>query len=505
MNVEPLYPPHVAETLGWQSSSVPSAIAPMEFDLLARSFADGFQAALTELLGLEMEVAVRRRGGHLQTLVRGAGRTSRTKPVRPLVFDYRQRWRTQVAPATRAHVLAFERAAAVPPSEPEEMAARLEDVTRRMRQVTYDHHTLVLPARLAVDSLAEFVVTRALLPTRLDALELLAGHENATTATASRLWQLRSRAVADGTARLLDVDQEGDGYGLQHPGWSEDPTVPLALLARYADAQPACGPSRRLRLSTERRAQMLDRVKVRLRKEPTAVCEQFKRALAQARSATGVLEDHAPLMHANLTQKLRALLRRLGDQLVRAGLIETAADVLLLHVDELQGLGSDGATLADPHARRVELARPMPEAPSSFGEDPFADSEVAPALRRVFGAQAGNRNAADYLHATPGSAGRAVGPVRTLRQQRDLVDVEAGDVVVVPDSGAVWSFAFPVAAAVVARTGSPIGHCASLARDYAIPAVLGADVTRAGLRDGDVVEVDGDSGRISSVTRGRIT
>lgn len=50
------------------------------------------------------------------------------------------------------------------------------------------------------------------------------------------------------------------------------------------------------------------------------------------------------------------------------------------------------------------------------------------------------------------------------------------------------------AAAVVTDTGGVLSHSAVVAREYHIPAVVGAGIATTVVQDGELIEVDGDSG-----------
>jgi pyruvate,water dikinase len=63
-----------------------------------------------------------------------------------------------------------------------------------------------------------------------------------------------------------------------------------------------------------------------------------------------------------------------------------------------------------------------------------------------------------------------------------------------------WTPLFQRAAAVVVDTGGPASHAAIVAREYGIPAIMGtADGTDV-LSDGQLVTVDGDSGRVTAAS-----
>jgi phosphohistidine swiveling domain-containing protein len=54
--------------------------------------------------------------------------------------------------------------------------------------------------------------------------------------------------------------------------------------------------------------------------------------------------------------------------------------------------------------------------------------------------------------------------------------------------------AFATAVAVVSDTGGILSHCAVVAREYGIPAVVGTGNATSRITDGQMIEVDGDAG-----------
>lgn len=116
---------------------------------------------------------------------------------------------------------------------------------------------------------------------------------------------------------------------------------------------------------------------------------------------------------------------------------------------------------------------------------------AAPATAAPSGAQAD-----PVLHGLAASPGRATGRVRVLHSPSDGVRLVDGEVLVAPLTNPDWMPAVRRAAALVTDTGGITCHAAIVARELGVPAVVG---TRSGTRtltDGDVVTVDGSSGRV---------
>jgi pyruvate,water dikinase len=59
-----------------------------------------------------------------------------------------------------------------------------------------------------------------------------------------------------------------------------------------------------------------------------------------------------------------------------------------------------------------------------------------------------------------------------------------------------WTPLFPSLAGLVTDSGGILSHAAVVAREYALPAVVGAEVATTVVPDGALVSVDGTSGEV---------
>lgn len=104
------------------------------------------------------------------------------------------------------------------------------------------------------------------------------------------------------------------------------------------------------------------------------------------------------------------------------------------------------------------------------------------------------------LRGQPASAGQAIGPARIVRSHAEFNQLQPGDILVCPYTDPTWTPLFALAAGVVADTGGPLSHAAIVAREYGIPAVLGAE-RATNLDDGTQLLVDGSTGNVSIIER----
>lgn len=100
----------------------------------------------------------------------------------------------------------------------------------------------------------------------------------------------------------------------------------------------------------------------------------------------------------------------------------------------------------------------------------------------------------DDLRGHPGSAGVVTGRARIIGSITDADKLEPGEILVAPTTAPPWTPLFAVAGGIVTDTGGILSHCAVVAREYQIPAVVGCGNATSVIRDGQTIEVDGTQG-----------
>ncbi len=114
----------------------------------------------------------------------------------------------------------------------------------------------------------------------------------------------------------------------------------------------------------------------------------------------------------------------------------------------------------------------------------------------VFGRESGRESSGDspdQLRGSPVSPGRVTAPARVVLSTADFAKLHPGDVLVAPHVTPAWSALLAVAGGVVTDTGGVLSHGSIVAREYGIPAVMGATGATAHIQDGQIVTVDGDA------------
>ena len=292
-----------------------------------------------------------------------------------------------------------------------------------------------------------------------------------------------------------------DAYGwraeswgdLDRPTWAEDPAVPLGLIARYL-ASPETSPRVGYERAARRRAEAIRDARERL--EGNVLRARFDELLAITESYVPVREGRAFFQLA-LAGVMRIPLLELGRRFVASGDLGEPDDALFLYVEELQALAA--GTLDEAKAlvagRRAEFAHqqtlkpppyvgveppPMPPGMRMFSPDPPAE----PLPERT-------------LQGVGASPGVVTGRARVIATLEEAGRLEQGDVLVCRSTAAPWTPLFAVAGAVVTNTGGILSHSAIVAREYAIPCVVGTRDATEKIEDGAMVTVDGGSGIVT--------
>ena len=371
-------------------------------------------------------------------------------------------------------------------------------------------------------------------------LELLSGLSEMSTEPARRLAELTQMArakpsvrallahVDDTTsARLASVDAEfADAfaayqrefgcralrYEVVDPTVAERPALVLGLirdqLARdYNPAQEA----ERLQ---QRRAAVLAEARAALARRPAADHARFERTLAEAEQAYPVRENNEFYTVSQPYALARYALLEIGRRLAERGQITHRDDTFWLELDEARrALRAGGDQRAAVERRRAERAWvDAHPGPAAYGNDPgppppldwmppearllnetllwLAERDQAPEQSER------RQEAGAPLTGIAASPGTYTGPVRVIRSETEFGKIQAGDVLVCPITSPVWSVLFPSVGALVTDKGGILSHSAIIAREYSIPAVLATGNATDVLHDGQIVTVDGATGRV---------
>ena len=396
------------------------------------------------------------------------------------------------------------------------------------------HFELLIPAFVGISSFQDLYAD--LFPGRgaLDAYSLLRGGDNMSLETGRKLWELSRIAKADPTLREVfetsasreiparfEASPSGrefmtrlrdflSFYGMRSdtvqeladPSWIEDPRPALDNLKAYIrqDEDPDVA---HLHLAAER-DRLIAEARDAIKGYPEAIRGQFEFLLAAGQFASRVQEDHNFWIDQRCLHETRQLCLDVGRRLDDRQQINEPGDIFMLSMDEALDLlasGRDATSLVA--SRRAEMDRwrkvtPPPMVGTDYGPPP--ENPLTRAIFRFFGGPPQAHDSASELRGNAGSPGTVTGVARVILNLQDGGRLEQGEILVTPTTSPPWTPLFATAGGIVTDTGGALSHCAIVAREYGIPAVVGAAGATAMIRDGCTIEVDGDAGLVRIIS-----
>lgn len=199
--------------------------------------------------------------------------------------------------------------------------------------------------------------------------------------------------------------------------------------------------------------------------------------------------------------RARTILRECGKRLQEADVLDNADDVFYLEVEEVLGFVEGGTStvslrdLATMRKKEFQTYHTEPSPPRRFS------TRGALHLAQIKPAQSAKPPASgDTRHGIGCSPGTLRGPVRVIH---DPTTAELNEPVIMvaerTDPG--WILILPMARALIVERGSLLSHSAIVARELGIPAVVAVDGVMDWLKDGDEVELDGQTGVVTRIPK----
>lgn len=525
----------------------PNPIAPLVAAFLEASIGDGFTAAFAHY-GVPLRVAARRINTyHYESYIplpltaeelAALGQRSQEQ-IGAALGRLGEAWRDEWLPAIRERLAAWERfdlGGATLPA----LRGHLDETLSRHRELWQIHFRIIVPTLLSMSLFQELYRDLFGDDDPFDAHRLLQGLGNETVRANRELWLLSRRALAvpavrrvfeerpaaevagalagstEGRAYLAALraylDEHGrrgnDFLDLDRPYWIEDPTPVIDSLKGYVANAEYDLEAQEAGLAAERE-RLVAAARERLQGYPRQVREQFEHLLKAAQAGARLAEDHGYYLDYQGGYRVRMVLLECGRRLAAAGSIAERDDVFLLTFAEVRDALAAPAG-ADRRGRVAERAAEMAHfraiaPPPVLGPPPPGPPPADPmarAIARFFGGPPPATQEPGSVRGNAGSPGKATGRAVVARSLAEAGRLRPGDILVAETTAPPWTPLFATAAAIVTDTGGILSHSAVVAREYRIPAVVGAGTATRLIRDGQRVEVDGDAGLVRLLDAG---
>ena len=448
-----------------------------------------------------------------------------------------ERWEKEWFPEIRDH-LAYWEGFNLKDASISDLSEHLDETYRRVWRSWEIHCMLGIPMVLAISLFEEMYQDLFSNAAPFDAYDLLAGFENKSVEGSRALWELSRQALvspvvhktltntdpADVMARLSDsaegrafsddlntylqeYGKRSDRTYLTTPFWIENPAPVIKNLQDYV-TQPDKDLNAELKKTGERREERLTEVREKLQGYPQPVVTQFESLLKAAQTANILREEHTHWIDSQVSYHVRQVLTEFGRRMAEAGVIAERDDVFYLIPDELketiESLPEIDCRERVDERRATEKKFAEQTPPPFLGMMPPGPPPDNPLFRAFFKIGGGPPPAPSEvpgeLTGSPGSSGVVKGTAKVVRLLSEADKLNPGDILVTEYTTPSWTPLFASVAAVVTDSGGILSHCAVVAREFGIPAVVGANMATSVIQDGQVIEVDGDAGMVRIIS-----
>ena len=521
----------------WDKIHAPRPLTPLAGDAVVMSMGEGFTIAQH---GFGSMLALRCRMINNYLYAAFSPDENYTPPTRDLdeytrnleavAFNIGERWTNEWEPSL-IPILQQERTADYDAMPDAELQTALEEHLKNLVYMWTIHGWINL-SLVPATTLTDFYNQEIQPADRNEAWQLLQGHPTRSVEASRGLWQL-SRTVKNSATlskvfedlepqsllRALEVSQEGrslldqlrtylDEFGWRSDGiyeiadvtWREDPAIPLNTIQGYMRLGEQQNPEFALQRAADRREELARAARAKLAGYPDKLA-RFNQLMEAAKYNTRVTEDHSFWIDQMGIAAFRRFCLSFGKRLVARGVLEQADDVFYLYVPELRDALASGKPMQDQirerRATMDEALRVVPPfhlgEPTPANADPFFIAIVDKMLGLLPVEPSTDPSIITGVAASPGSVQGTAKVVRSLIEASKL---QQGDIMVCEMTVPTWVPLFATVRAVVADSGGILSHCAIVAREFGLPAVVGTRVGTTTIRDGMTLTVDGTRGMV---------
>ncbi|MGH3669982.1 MAG: PEP-utilizing enzyme, partial [Pseudonocardiaceae bacterium] len=525
----------------------PDQITPLEYSLIEQGVHAGLARAVR---AYDIPVTIRDRhiNGYLYIAIEWHALQA-LEPATPVqglsamlnnaMANLRTSWDAAWLPEIKQHLAwweKFDRAAAPIPT----LQQHLAETMQRWQRLWEIHFLLVVPSTFAMSEFADLYTDIVDDADRFAPYKLLSGFPSKTLESTQQLWALSRRILASpvvlqvflgnaagevfgrltGCAECVSFVTEltqylalhgerADGLTLHRKYWVEDPTPVINNLRNYIQ-QPDQNLLEEMREVARRRELHTSKFHAEVQHYPQQLRERALFLLKAAQAGAFLSAEHGYWIDYKVSYRVRLVLLAVGERLEAAGVLAEKGDLFYLHLDEVQELlasNSPAGKFNAEYRRQIEVRKVQAERfarfspPALLGTVPAGSADrardpVAEMFRKWEGEISAPTDVSNLIVGSAGSPGVVRGTVKVVHQLSEAAKVQPGDILVADATAPPWTTLFATVGGLVTNSGGVLSHAAVVAREYGIPAVVGASMATQRLHDGQRVEVDGTRGTV---------
>ncbi|MDP5275439.1 PEP/pyruvate-binding domain-containing protein [Chengkuizengella axinellae] len=265
--------------------------------------------------------------------------------------------------------------------------------------------------------------------------------------------------------------------------WSEDPEYMISLIKSYMVDQMYYRNIAEINENGEKADLLIEEIyqKIKVDKGKRKALK-MKQMMIDYRIAAG-MREYPKFDIVRMMTIARGVMLDVGEEFKKDGFIEEVEDIFYLRESEIINKKKlRQVVIKNKHTYQKQLTRTtIPRIILNTGETYYSAQKFDPNSK--------------MLQGMPLSAGTYEGKVRVVINPTDSNLLE-GEVLVTESTNPAWTPLFITAKGLIMEYGGPVSHGGIVAREYGIPAVVGIPSATSVLKDGQMVRVNGETGKV---------
>jgi pyruvate,water dikinase len=270
------------------------------------------------------------------------------------------------------------------------------------------------------------------------------------------------------------------------PRWKEDPTFIIETLKGYLDSPSEKNPLQQLERAKAKQREALGYAKAHLSLWKYSLLNYLikrNRFLVYGRE-----EGKAQLVKFFYLQ--RQSLLSIGKYLKEKDALLNRDDIFMLRQEEIMTLKIDLDSAEKQKIKQLVYERKIEYEKNK--ELPLKDVIDETGIYKP----AVPVNNGNELKGMGVSSGIVTGKVKVLTNALEINKLKSGEILVTDHTDPGWTPAFVIAGGVITNTGGMLSHASIVAREYGLPAIVNTMHATEVLKDGQIVEMNGETGII---------
>ncbi len=193
---------------------------------------------------------------------------------------------------------------------------------------------------------------------------------------------------------------------------------------------------------------------------------------------------------------VRAIFLTFGSNFVKEGILQQKEDIFYLTIDEIFSISKTGQgdILSIINQRKADYLyyKELPDySRIIFEKDIVQKKGICPQYSKT------DRKDTE-MFGIPCSSGCVIGEAVVVKAPEDMKNIK-DKILITKMTDPGWVFLLNEAKGIVSEKGSLLSHTAIISRELGIPAVVGVSKVTETIRTGDIISLDGATGKIEIV------